>query len=60
MNIKIELCQVIIILISRFLKRYLKAKRTIGTGLFTSAATNQRGGVYKGGSREAQVRFPEY
>ena len=31
---------IIIIVISRFLKRYLKAKRT---KLFTSAATNQRG-----------------
>ena len=29
-----------------------------GTSLFTSAATNQRG--VRGGSREAQVRFPEY
>jgi len=45
-----------VIIISKFLKRYSQAKRT---SLFTSAATNQRG-VSKGGSREAQVRFPEY
>src|SRR6218665_2458311 len=46
----------ILIVISRFLQRYSKAKRT---SLFTSAATNQRG-FLKGGSREARVRFPEY
>ena len=40
-------------------KRYSKAISAPGTSLFTSAATNQRG-VDKGGSREAQVRFPEY
>src|SRR6218665_3557078 len=48
--------EVIVIVISRLLKRYSKAK---GTSLFTSAATNQRG-FPKGRSREAQVRFPEY
>ena len=48
--------QKIVIVISKFLKLYSKAKCT---SLFTSAATNQR--VFsKGGSREAQVRFPEY
>src|SRR6218665_3384753 len=47
---------VIVIVISKLLKRYSKAQ---GTSLFTSAATNQRG-VSKGGSREAQVRIPEY
>jgi len=31
----------------------------MGTSLFTSAVTNQRG-LSKGESREAQVRFPEY
>jgi len=45
-----------LITISRFLKRYLKAK---STSLFTSAVANQRG-FSKGGLREAQVRFPEY
>src|SRR6218665_3461205 len=38
----------IVIVISRFLKRYLKVKRT---SLLTSAATNQIG-VFKRGSRE--------
>src|SRR6218665_2870901 len=40
-------------------KALLKSKAHQGTSLFTSAATNQRG-VSKGGSREAQVRIPEY
>ena len=44
------------IVISRFLKRYLKAK---STSLFTRAATNQRE-VFQRRPREAQVRFPEY
>src|SRR6218665_964747 len=44
------------IVISKFLKLYSKAKCT---SLFMSTATNQR--VFsKRGSREAQVRFPEY
>ena len=33
----------IVIVISGFLKRYLKAKRTRCTSLFTRAAKNQRG-----------------
>src|SRR6218665_2480317 len=45
----------LVIIISRLLKRYLKAKRT---SLFTSAATNQRG-FSKWWLREAQIRFPE-
>src|SRR6218665_149301 len=40
-------------------KALLKSQAHQGTSLFTSAATNQRG-VFKGGSREAQVRIPEY
>src|SRR6218665_278434 len=40
-------------------KALLKSQAHQGTSLFTSAATNQRGGS-KGGSREAQVRIPEY
>src|SRR6218665_2004247 len=40
-------------------KALLKSQAHQGTSLFTSAATNQRG-VPKGGSREAQVRIPEY
>src|SRR6218665_1071749 len=40
-------------------KALLKSQAPQGTSLFTSAATNQRG-VSKGGSREAQVRIPEY
>src|SRR6218665_1236032 len=40
-------------------KALLKSQAQQGTSLFTSAATNQRG-VSKGGSREAQVRIPEY
>src|SRR6218665_2841109 len=40
-------------------KVLLKSKAHQGTSLFTSAATNQKG-FSKGGSREAQVRFPEY
>src|SRR6218665_8272 len=47
----------LVIVISRLLKRYLKARRTIS--LFTSAAMNQMG-IFQRGSREAQVRFPEY
>ena len=39
-------------------KAPLKSQAHQGTSLFTSVATNQRG-VSKG-SREAQVRFPEY
>ena len=41
-------------------KALLESQAHQGTSLFTSAATNQRGGFPKGGSREAQVRFPEY
>src|SRR6218665_3638964 len=40
-------------------KALLKSQAHQGTSSFTSAATNQRG-VSKGGSREAQVRIPEY
>jgi len=39
-------------------KALLKSQAHKGTGLFTSSATNQRR-VSKGGSREAQVLFPE-
>src|SRR6218665_1787109 len=39
-------------------KALLKSQAHQGTSLFTSAATNQRG--FQRGSREAQVRFPEY
>src|SRR6218665_3855922 len=42
---------------STFLKRYLKAKRTRAP--YYSRALNQRGNFQRG-SREAQVRFPEY
>jgi len=48
-----------VIVISKFLMRYLKAHQ--GTSLFTSASTNQREIFQEGArSREAQVRFPEY
>ena len=40
-------------------KVLLKSQTHQGTSLFTSGATNQRG-VFQRGSREAQVRFPEY
>src|SRR6218665_2614944 len=40
-------------------KALLKSQAHQGTSLFRSAATNQRG-VSRGGSREAQVRIPEY
>ena len=40
-------------------KAPLKSQAHQGTSLLTSAATNQRG-VFQRGSREAQVRFPEY
>ena len=40
-------------------KALLKSEAHQGTSLFTSAATNQRG-VFKEGSREAQVRFHDY
>ena len=46
-----------VIVISKLLKYYSKAKRT---SLFTSAATNQRVFFQRVGSREAQVRFLEY
>jgi len=49
---------VIVIVISRFLKRYLKAKRTRAPAY--SRALRRIKGVSKGGSREAQVRFPGY
>src|SRR6218665_2374540 len=39
-------------------KALLKSRAHQGTSLFTSAATNERG-FSKGGSREAQVQFPE-
>src|SRR6218665_3609221 len=44
---------VIVIVISKLLKRYSKAKRT---SLFTSAATNQRG-VSKGGQEKLRSDF---
>jgi len=50
----------IIIAISRFLKRYLKAKRTRVPANSRALRQIKRGGFPKGGSREAQVRFPEY
>ena len=43
-----------VIVISRFLKRYSKAKRT---GLFTSAATNQRGVSNRGGQEKLRSDF---
>jgi len=43
-----------IIVISKLLKRYLKAKRT---RLFMSAATNQRGVFREGGQEKFRVDF---
>src|SRR6218665_3444432 len=48
----------IVIVISRFLKRYLKVKRTRAPAY--SRALRRIKGVSKGGSREVQVQFPEY
>ena len=49
---------VIVIVISRFLKRYSKDKRTRAPA-YSRALRRIKGG-FQGGSREAQVRFPEY
>ena len=49
---------IIAIVISRFLKLYLKAKRTRAPA-YSRALRRIKGGFPKG-SREAQVRFPEY
>ena len=49
----------IVIVISRFLKRYLKAKRTRVLA-YSRALRRIKGGFPKERSREAQVRFPEY
>src|SRR6218665_2378359 len=48
----------IVIVISRLLKRYLKAKRT-REPTYSRALRRIKGGFSKGGSREAQVRFSE-
>ena len=49
----------IVIVISEFLKRYSKAKRTRAPA-YSRVLRRIKGGFPKGGSREAQVRFPEY
>src|SRR6218665_1178452 len=50
---------VIVIVISKFLKRYSKAKRTRAPA-YSRALRRIKGGFPKSGSREAHVRFPEY
>src|SRR6218665_1088246 len=50
---------VIVIVISKLLKRYSKAKRTRAPA-YSRALRRIKGGFPKGGSREAQVRIPEY
>src|SRR6218665_1099864 len=50
---------VIVIVISKLLKRYSKAKRTRAPA-YSRTLRRIKGGFPKGGSREAQVRFPEY
>jgi len=47
---------VILIVISTFLKRYSKAKRTRATA-YSRALRRIKGGFPNGGSREAQVRL---
>src|SRR6218665_3679446 len=49
---------VIVIVISKLLKRYSKAKRTRAPA-YSRALRQIKGGVQRG-SREAQVRIPEY
>src|SRR6218665_3863223 len=49
---------VFIIVISKFLKRYSKAKRTRAPA-YSRALRLIKGGFPRGGSREAQIRFPE-
>ena len=53
--------KVIVIVISRFLKRYLKAKRTRAPA-YSRALRRIKGGFQRerGASRETQVQFPEY
>ena len=48
---------IVVIVISKLLKRYSKAKRTRE---LIHERCDESKGVSKGGSREAQVRFPEY
>src|SRR6218665_950625 len=48
-----------VIVISKFLRRYSKAKCTRAPA-YSRALRRIKGGFPKGGSREAQVRFPEY
>jgi len=48
----------IIIVISKLLKRYSKAKRTRASA-YSRALRRIKGGFSNEGSREAQVRFPE-
>jgi len=48
-----------VIVISRFLKRYSKAKRTRAPA-YSRVLRRIKMGLPKGGSIEAQVRFPEY
>src|SRR6218665_2616277 len=50
--------QLIVIVISKFLKRYSKAKRTRAPA-YSRALRRIKGGFQRG-SRKAQVRFPEY
>ena len=49
----------ILIVISKFLKRYSEAKRTRPPA-YSRALRRIKGEFSKGGSREVQVRFPEY
>jgi len=51
--------RLIVIVISGFLKRYLKAKRNRAPA-YSQALRQIKGGFPGGWSREAQVRFPEY
>ena len=57
-RMKLTIAYRFVIVISRFLKRYSKAKRTRAPAY--SRALRRIKGVSKGGSKEAQVRFSEY
>src|SRR6218665_1628764 len=55
----VQAISICVIVISKLLKRYSKAKRTRAPA-YSRALRGIKGGFPKGGSREAQVRIPEY
>ena len=58
-SLPLKLRNIVVIVISEFLKRYSKAKRTRAPA-YSRALWRIKGGFQREGSREAQVRFPEY